>query len=195
MTLLRRAPREVYRVYGEEEFFADTTAHDDRVGGTALGSGDRQLQRLAGVTVLLAAVGAVGGVIVITSISPSSSRRRGGARSPAASGSSLAVNDRAASMNSSASKAPAPDRPADGSGSGSRAGGGKQQARSRRPALPAQPHRGRERIALAEDVNVADPEQAAQSVNGRALVSVADSSARTPAVAAQPVQGEFGFER
>jgi DNA-directed RNA polymerase specialized sigma24 family protein len=73
MMLLRRAPREVYRVYGEEEFFA--TAADERSEPTD-GAGEHRLQRVAGATVLLAAAGAVGGLIAITSLSTAAGARR-----------------------------------------------------------------------------------------------------------------------
>ena len=74
MTLLRRAPREVYRVYGEEEFFA-AAARDERFELTG-GRGERRRHRVAGATVLLAATGAVGGLIALTSLSAATSARR-----------------------------------------------------------------------------------------------------------------------
>ena len=78
MTLLRRAPREVYRVYSEEEFFAcvDRDERSEPAGPV----GERRMQRVAGVTVLLAATGVVGGLIAITGLSTSTgARRRAGA--------------------------------------------------------------------------------------------------------------------
>jgi hypothetical protein len=78
MTLLRRAHREVYRVYSEDEFFA-CADHDER-SEPAGAVGERRLQRVAGLTVLLAATGAVGGLIAITGLSASAgARRRAGA--------------------------------------------------------------------------------------------------------------------
>jgi hypothetical protein len=80
MTLLRRAPREVYRVYDEEEFLAgeewiecpqsacpDT---EERDGGGA------RARHLAVAAMLCSAVGAVGGVIVISSLPPANGSRR-----------------------------------------------------------------------------------------------------------------------
>jgi hypothetical protein len=79
MMLLRRAHREVYRVYSEEEFFT-CVDHEER-SEPAGAVGERRLQRVAGATVLLAAAGAVGGVIAITSMSSTTGvRRRTGAR-------------------------------------------------------------------------------------------------------------------
>jgi hypothetical protein len=77
MTLLRRAPREVYRVYAEDEFFASQVA-DETFAVPSRGA-DRRLLRLAGGAMLLAAVGAVGGLVAITSLSsaPRVGRRRG----------------------------------------------------------------------------------------------------------------------
>lgn len=76
MTLLRRAPREVYRVYSEEEFLADPLC-DERTGTLDAAAGARRLNRIAGATVLVAAAGAVGGLIAWT-ITPSiaGNRRR-----------------------------------------------------------------------------------------------------------------------
>ncbi len=74
MRLLGRAPREVYRVYSEEEFFAYVDG--DERSEPAGAAGERRMQRVAGVTVLLAAAGAVGGVIAITSLSATTGGRR-----------------------------------------------------------------------------------------------------------------------
>jgi hypothetical protein len=68
MTLLRRAPREVYRVYGEREFLSDAW-QDERREAAVSEIGPRRLQRVAGTTMLLAATGAVGGLVAITSLS------------------------------------------------------------------------------------------------------------------------------
>jgi hypothetical protein len=75
MTLLRRAPREVYRVYGEQEFLegADhaealpplARACEDRranARSAAPGGGGRHLRRVTGTALLVGAVGAVGAV-------------------------------------------------------------------------------------------------------------------------------------
>jgi hypothetical protein len=69
MTLLRRAPREVYRVYSEDEFLSDPLC-DERMGKLDAAASARRLNRIAGATVLVAAAGAVGGLIAST-ITPS----------------------------------------------------------------------------------------------------------------------------
>ncbi len=67
--LLRRAPREVYRVYGHDDFLADAIAHRDEPSKTRPPEArERRLQRIAGTTMLLTAVGAVGGVIATMSL-------------------------------------------------------------------------------------------------------------------------------
>jgi hypothetical protein len=77
MTLLRRAPREVYRVYGEEEFFA-RVGHDVgfETAAPAHASGGVRLQRIAGAGMLLAATGAVGGLIAVGALSSTAAPRR-----------------------------------------------------------------------------------------------------------------------
>jgi hypothetical protein len=89
MTVLRRAPREVYRVYGEDEFLARVADHRD-VEPAAPASAQRLLHRVAGTTMLLAAAGMVGGLVALTSLSSGAGSRRwiatgllvaGGARS------------------------------------------------------------------------------------------------------------------
>jgi len=67
MTLLRRAPREVYRVYAEDEFFAGTGIDESWEPNAS--AADRRMQRIAGATMLVAAVGAVGGLIAFTGLS------------------------------------------------------------------------------------------------------------------------------
>ncbi|MGO9762050.1 MAG: hypothetical protein ACLP1Q_12410 [Solirubrobacteraceae bacterium] len=75
MTLLRRAPREVYRVYGEDEFLA-YAGRDERFEVAASASGERRLHRIAGATMLLAVTGAVSGLVAITSLSSATGARR-----------------------------------------------------------------------------------------------------------------------
>jgi hypothetical protein len=78
MTLLRRAPREVYRVYDEEEFLART---DCEVAFEAVAaSGERRMKRVLGATTLVAITGVVGGLAVFTSprVAAGGSRRSRG---------------------------------------------------------------------------------------------------------------------
>jgi hypothetical protein len=80
MTILRRAPREVYRVYDEDEFFAYAD-REERFESGASAPRARRLHRLAGATMLLAAAGAIGGLTAIAGLSSmAGARRRGGAR-------------------------------------------------------------------------------------------------------------------
>jgi hypothetical protein len=193
MKLLRRAPREVYRVYSEDEFFADTTPHAEHVEAPSPGSTERQLQRLAGATVLLVTVGVVGGMIVLTSVSTPASRRRGDARSSATSGSPPPAGDRMARMDASSGIPAVPERPVDRDGTAPHIGGRKQQAGSRRRALTAPPRRVRPRVAGTQTVSARA--QAVLSANAGAPVSLAEPATETSAVSPQPVQVEFGFER
>jgi hypothetical protein len=81
MTLLRRAPREVYRVYSEAEFFDGAAAGLELfTSANAPGGAERRLRRLAGAAMLAGAVGTMGGAVVLASSRPtrSSGRRAGG---------------------------------------------------------------------------------------------------------------------
>ncbi|HYB24114.1 MAG TPA: hypothetical protein VED41_09975 [Solirubrobacteraceae bacterium] len=79
MTLLRRAPREVYRVYDEEEFWQlhAAAAEGECVHAGASTAAGQTLRRLAVSTVLLAVIGIVG---VLSAIARAPSASRGGRR-------------------------------------------------------------------------------------------------------------------
>jgi hypothetical protein len=65
MTRLRRRPRAVYRVYGEEEYLAgvDTLSAQEDLPLAGEPTHGRRLQRIAGAAALTGAVGTVGGVV------------------------------------------------------------------------------------------------------------------------------------
>lgn len=195
MTLLRRAPREVYRVYSEEEFFAETTPHAEHVDAASPGSTERQLQRLAGATVLLVTVGMVGGMIVVSSVSSPASRRRGGARSSTASGSLPPAGDRIARMQASTGMPVAPARRVDEGGTAPHVGPRNQQAGWRRRSLTKPPHRLRPRVAFTQTVSVQDPARVVPSVEAGTPVNVTEPTTGASVASPQPVQIEFGFER
>src|SRR5580704_6574500 len=83
--LLRRAPREVYRVYSEDEFFDGATNEELFEPVAPAGTGERRLRRLAGAAMLVGAVGTVGGVIAINISRPArNAARRASPDSPVA---------------------------------------------------------------------------------------------------------------
>ena len=83
MSLLQRAPREVYRVFDEDEFLARGAAQLGNSPATPQAA-ERRLRRIAGTTVLVAAAGALGGLLTVTGMfSVPGARRRAGARQPA----------------------------------------------------------------------------------------------------------------
>jgi hypothetical protein len=182
MTLWRRAPREVYRLYGEEEFFADAPANE-RSGATSAVHGP-QLQRLVGVTMLLAVIGAVGGVIAVTLVSSvAGGRRRGGVRSAAAArGSALATRPDVWRARRSSGVQSAWKRAMEPAQSSPRAG-------MRARGLAVAPRRRSARVAVNGRVGLASPAQ----VSMRPEMPEVPASA--PIVQRQPVQVEFGFER
>jgi hypothetical protein len=79
MTLLRRAPREVYRVYSEAEFFDGPAGTELFAPTRGSRAGERRLRRLAGAAMLAGAVGAIGGAVVLAGSRPArgSARRAG----------------------------------------------------------------------------------------------------------------------
>jgi hypothetical protein len=84
MMRVRRAPREVYRVYSEDEFFGEDEllaggVTDERHVRSA-GGADQRWHTAAGVTIAAAAIGAIGGVVALTWVA---SAPRGGRRATA----------------------------------------------------------------------------------------------------------------
>ncbi len=79
MTLPRRAPREVYRVYDEDEFLA-AAGHEQAWEAPAATAGAGRARRLVSAAMLFGAVGAVGGLIALNGLAPptGTGRRIGG---------------------------------------------------------------------------------------------------------------------
>jgi hypothetical protein len=67
MTSLRRRPREVYRVYDEDEFLRTAVA-EELFESLPARSSERRLSRLACAAMLAGTVGTVGGVIAVNSL-------------------------------------------------------------------------------------------------------------------------------
>ena len=181
MRLPRRAPREVYRVYGEEEFFA--AAHEPPPWSAPESASDARahLHRIAGATMLLAVIGAIGGLIAAASLtSVGGSRRRSGARRVAGLTGSLRSTRPlvdARSEHSSLSRAPrrVSRRPP-------RWDSAELLRHSRASVSRVTPPRAlRERISTGE---VAAPAQSAREV-----------PEPSGSVAAPSAQAQFGFER
>jgi hypothetical protein len=80
MTLLQRTPREVYRVFDEDQFLARGAGQLGESPATPLAA-ERRLRRIAGTTVLVAAAAALGGLLTLAGLfSVSGARRRIGVR-------------------------------------------------------------------------------------------------------------------
>jgi hypothetical protein len=84
MTLLRRRPREVYRVYAEEEYLRGAEAElatscewPKAVASTGRSFGSLRVRRMVAVTMLVGVTGTVGGAIVHNSSLFTSHRRAG----------------------------------------------------------------------------------------------------------------------
>jgi hypothetical protein len=79
--LLRRAPREVYRVYDEDEYLAGATWEPDVESAPAPVPSDLRRRRILSAAILLGATSAVGGAIALNGLTQSQgSSRRHGAR-------------------------------------------------------------------------------------------------------------------
>jgi hypothetical protein len=183
MTLLRRAPREVYRVYGEHEFLADA-CHDEGFAAVASETGPRRLHRMAGATMLLAAMGAVGGLIALTSLS---SVARGGRRVRAdllAATGSL-ISSRAARAHVWRERA--------GSGAPGHQSVRERQADRIRSARSAATRPRAAAVGLRHPL--APIEAPAPAPIEAPPASVARLTARASSALRQPGQSEFGFER
>lgn len=184
-------------MYGEEEFFA-AAPDDERIDVARPDLGGHQLQRLAGATMLLAVVGAVGGAIVLTSVPSVAGERRGGAtRGSAAMGSRAPARPRAGGGLATANVARvriAGERPATRTGGAPKLAGGAHHTVAHRRAL-----------AIARAPRKAATEVAAPATS---VVAVVSAPAGTPApsasagdltaaaaVRAPRGQVEFGFER
>jgi hypothetical protein len=86
MSLLQRTPREVYRVFDEDEFLVRGA---DQLGNHSAPpvAAERRLRRILGATVLVAAAGAIGGLLAVAGVlSVSGPRRRTRVRLFAATG-------------------------------------------------------------------------------------------------------------
>jgi hypothetical protein len=195
--MLRRAPREVYRVYGEDEFLGRVADHRD-IEPAAPASAQRLLHRVAGTTMVLAAAGMVGGLVALTSLSSGS-----GARRRIATGLLAANGLRGAQSRRSTRVAPAEVwREAAGARGSYRRGAQHRTTRrmrvTRRAAQPARSPFDRPEppvITTDRTVPVADetqprnaPIEAATSTNVAGATAVASQPQR-------PGQSEFGFER
>jgi hypothetical protein len=147
MTLLRRAPREVYRVYSEEEFF-DGVAHEQLFEPILSAErGERRLRRLAGAAMLAGAVGTVGGAIAVDSSRPARGPgRRIGADSHAATRAYVATRVFAAARPHASGRALAVQAPLPASRAhtshGGRGRGGREDGARRWQAQDARQHGG-----------------------------------------------------
>jgi hypothetical protein len=175
MRFSRRAPREVYRVYGEQEFL---TASE--LGGAVQlrepGRGAHWPARAVGVTALLAATSAVGGLIALAGPWSAGARRR-------------EAGDRRAAVG----------RLGSGSRARTQVWQGRELASGTREPLEHKQPRLRERrvrrglsAPRAVDVAFAGREAVAASA---VPVPPAEVLARASALPRRSVHAEFGFER
>jgi hypothetical protein len=204
--LRRRAPREVYRVYdedefldgaGDEEFFEPVEpvkpvkpVEPVKLGEPAAsaGTGERRLRRLAGAAMLVGAVGTVGGAIAINISRPArGAARRTSPSSPVATRSyittmtraSASVHPSAAGHHVSSAQAP-PSHPV---AHASHGGGGRRRAGRKDVAWRGHARGARRNAAVGQGL-------ATPAMLARSEVSVSE-----PAAPPRAEHAEFGFER
>lgn len=199
MTMLRRAPREVYRVYGEDDFLARVADHQD-IEPAAPASAERLLHRVAGTAMLLVAAGMVGGLVALTSLSSGAgTRRRIATRLLAVDGSRGAPSRRSARV------APAEVWREAAGADGTRKHGARERTTSRTLVPQRAEEAGRlpldrpEPRVISPDRTVPVADEAQPRSAPIEAVTSTTSSAVATAVASQPQrsagQSEFGFER
>jgi hypothetical protein len=75
LALPRRAPREVYRVYTEDEYLRGVDGGLPDIAGLPA-NGQNRLRRIAGAALLMGACGAVGGVLALGGFAPATGAAR-----------------------------------------------------------------------------------------------------------------------
>jgi hypothetical protein len=179
VSILRRAPREIYRLYSEEEYLAGAAwEHEPAVASSGL-----QARRILSAALLLGALGAVAGLVATTGLSRlgGSTRRHSlRARSTADTTSPVTTRSRVA-------------RPAPAHSSAQSQGPVRKFAAVAVPASDAHAgSRRRERRAALAVVEVRDA--GSSSVSGSEVTTPRPSVSET-AVVANAEPREFGFEQ
>ncbi len=198
--LPRRAPREVYRVYDEDEFldgagdgeFFEPVEPVEPVKlaepAASAGTGERRLRRLAGAAMLVGAVGTVGGAIAINISRPArGAARRISPSSPVATRSyittttraSASVHPSAAGNHVSSAQVP-PSHPA----AHASHGGGRRRRAGRKDVAWRGHARGARRNAAV-----------GQGLATPAMLARSEVSVSEPAAPPRAEHAEFGFER
>ena len=177
MTLLSRAPRQVYRVFDEQEFLAEDwiDALQPACSGEELTGRERRHRRLVGAAMLCSAMGAVGGIVVVNYLSPVTRSRRSLDRGLHTAAEAIGP---ARVLPTHAWRASVL---ADGPGRRSQHGGRVEAAR-------------RARLGDARAVAIEVDTQAPDSVR-RVAANLQPPRASASAAGVSPARAEFGFER
>jgi hypothetical protein len=201
MTLRWRTPRAVYRVYGEDEFFADATvapsldvpaqdmpeqpASPPRL--PRRGAGERQRGAFVAASMLVAATGVVGGLVATVALSPT---ENGGRR---VHGQPRAVRGSLASTTATRHRVVGATAGHDASRSG--VGGNRSALRRRRHAQLAGQRAGLAVVRSAVRLSAAVGASRDAPVHVAVPIRAARLTARASAGPAGSGRSEFGFER
>jgi hypothetical protein len=196
LVLPRRAPREVYRVYTEDEYLAGVDERLPDIAGLPADAQNR-LRRIAGAALLMGACGAVGGVLALGGFAPATGptrRMRLGGR--AVRGHLVAANSGSSREEAKVKRPVAVRSPGLGAGLPALARAVRTRAADAggRPALRAAAVHAATNRGVLVVAEVAHPEyvraEEAAQVETPPEVNVAY---RSPSPPARPA--EFGFER
>jgi hypothetical protein len=191
MTVLQRRPREVYRVFDEDDFFLRGAGESRATPAMPLAAESRA-RRYVVAAALMAATGALGGLLAVANVlSVPGSRRRAGGRRFAA---TTPVGAWASSSTRAETVAVAPQptlsRPSSHAGARERS---RRVRPSHRPRLHARSALARRVVGpgRAPALTTVAPAAAATSVPAAAYGSLAPAGSEQP----RPDGPEFGFER
>ena len=194
MTLLRRRPREIYRVYSEEEYLGGAESELSVVPESA-SAGERRLQRVVGVAVLVGVTGMVGAVVALNSAWVQISAGRRAEKLVAAVTRPRVVRSPVITASYAAPSQPVTVRPSKATHTLFRRAWHHDGGSGLRPLihLSAQP---RKSVAIVADYVPRPPsdEASGASASTQAGTTTAAVSA-PPAHPAPETQAEFGFER
>jgi hypothetical protein len=184
--LLSRAPRQVYRVFDEQEFLAEEWVDALQTScpeGALRPGGERWHRRLVGAAMLCSAVSAVGGLVVVNCLSPAKGSRRGLDRSLRTAAEAIG---------------PARVSPTHVWRAGMLAKGlGRRSRPGRRVEAVRRTRPGDATTVVTSDVPSAGAVAVADSSGDQSPVGESSDRPRASAsaAAASPARAEFGFER
>jgi hypothetical protein len=199
ITLPRGAPREVYRVYTEDDYLAGVDGPLETAAVTA--EAEHTLRRVAGAAMLVGAFAAVGGVLAFNGLSPSAgTARRLGASVRGARGRLIAARRSypreglgRGRVIHSARPVGEPARVSQAPRTRLTPGQGRDGLRSR--VVPVASHRRDLVAGTVAEAGAVQTSEVPAAMQEDVVNSQANASAQSPSASQPPQPAEFGFER